>query len=64
MSFHRQALYAIEYLSFHGMIHRDVKLENFICKFSAHSDEYPIIQLIDFGLSMRCTEVSTQVAGE
>jgi calcium-dependent protein kinase len=43
----RQLLLALNYMHSHGIVHRDVKLENAVC------DEQGFLKLIDFGLSVK-----------
>ncbi|KAM8953028.1 hormonally up-regulated neu tumor-associated kinase-like [Pelodytes ibericus] len=50
----RQIMSAVEHLHRHGIVHRDLKIENFLL------DENNIIKIVDFGLSntVRCEGVS------
>mmetsp|Transcript_17482 Transcript_17482/g.29295 ORF Transcript_17482/g.29295 Transcript_17482/m.29295 type:complete len:685 (-) Transcript_17482:255-2309(-) len=58
----RDMLSAVNYLHEHGVVHRDLKLENFL--FEDHNSNSPLI-LIDFGLSKHITpgERLTQKVG-
>ena len=53
-------LSAISYLHANGIVHRDLKLENFI--FSGPEDGEGKIKLIDFGLSRACLESEVMTA--
>lgn len=54
----RQILQALEYIHSQNIIHRDVKLENFVCAEAVKSDAlFPRIQLIDFGVACGTRDV-------
>jgi len=46
----KQLLYAVKYMHEHGIVHRDLKLENVLFK---HDGPDAVIKVIDFGLSVK-----------
>lgn len=59
----RQMLYAAVYLHSHNIVHRDIKLENFLLVGNADSAKARVIKLCDFGTAVELTDASPRAPG-